>query len=162
MLRRRLLFRGSDAMTQKGRIERRVIATEFVTEVNSQTHCAHCDGQPIEWHREGHEQQPNARVSSLRTQGSSIERIQREMDVCMPLCRSCHMKEDGRSVALRSAAPHQKGQLYVVARSCDRCGRMAKPLRKGNCWSCSETVRCGGRFHKDCDLCRIAAVQETS
>ena len=50
-------------------------------------------------------------------------------------------------VALRSAAPYQKGKIYVTPRPCIDCGREFKPLRRGRCWSCSERVRPGGRFN---------------
>lgn len=129
------------------REELRVVATAFVDEVNARTLCVHCGAQPVEWHREEHVDRPNARVSSLRTQGASVDRIQAEMDLCVPLCRSCHMIEDGRLVALRSAAPYQKGKIYVTPRPCIDCGREFKPLRRGRCWSCSERVRPGGRFN---------------
>jgi hypothetical protein len=127
------------------REERRVVATLFVDAVNARTVCAHCGAQPVEWHREEHVAKPNARISSLRTQGASLQRIRAEMDLCTPLCRPCHMIEDGRLDALRAAAPYQKGQTYVPPEPCIDCGRPFKPLRRGRCWSCSERVRPGGR-----------------
>ena len=118
------------------RIECREIATAFVNEVNARTVCAECGDQPVEWHNDDHPEYPNKRVSSLRTQGASIQRIQAEMDRCTPLCRLCHMKADGRLDALRSSQPHQKGQIYVPPQPCSDCGRPAKPLRRGRCNHC--------------------------
>lgn len=114
----------------------RQIATEFVNEVNARTFCNRCGAQPIEWHREEHEGKPNSRVSSLRTQGSTIARIQREMDLCEPLCRRCHMKEDGRGIRLHLAGPYQKGQTYVDPKPCINCGKLAKPTRRKMCNHC--------------------------
>lgn len=117
------------------REERRAVATEFVLEVNANTVCAECGTQPVEWHHFDHCQQPNARVSSLRTQGASVARIQREMDVSTPLCRSCHMKVDGRAQALQQNKPRQRGTVFPVE-NCSCCLRPAKPLRQGMCSGC--------------------------
>jgi hypothetical protein len=106
----------------------RAIATEYVNLVAVSTGCARCGGIPIEWHREHHPKHPNSRVSSLRTQGASIERIQREMDSCIPLCRTCHMNEDGRLAALHAAKPRQKGAVITRPSPCLCCARPTKPF----------------------------------
>ncbi len=148
-----ILKQESLVVPQTKREINRAIATKFVNKVNQQTLCQHCGTQPIEWHHADHPKQPNARVSSLRTQGSSIRRIQQEMDRCTPLCRSCHMAEDGRTEALLASTPNQKGVVLVGLKPCIECEKPYKPLRKGRCWTCSEKYRCGGRFHTSCDGC---------
>lgn len=125
--------------TEQQRLRRqrgRKAATAFVEAINSVTFCARCGAQPIEWHRPEHEEKPNSRVSSLRAQGQSIKRIWSEMQLCTPLCRSCHMKEDGRGEILQRNRPYQKGETYVPPRPCERCGKPAKPTRRGMCWTC--------------------------
>lgn len=104
--------------------------------MNGRTVCERCGAPGIEWHREEHEQRPNARVSSLRTQGAPITRIQAEMDLCTPLCRSCHMAVDGRGERLHQAAPYRKGQSYVDPKPCVNCGKLTKPTRRGRCNHC--------------------------
>ncbi len=134
-----------EPMTSKERrIRNREIATVYVDLVNSMTDCLHCGGNPIEWHHDDHPVYPNARVSSLRAQGASISRIQQEMDRCVPLCRSCHMREDGRTEALHENKPNQKGVSTVGPRPCKECGVPAKPTRRGMCYSCYESARAAG------------------
>ncbi len=111
----------------------RIIATKFVSEVNAGTNCTKCGKKPIEWHREYHEEHPNSRVSSLRAQGCSVQRIKNEMALCEPLCRSCHMMDDGRLQILKETQPYQKGQTYVDYQPCKECGKLTKPLRRGFC-----------------------------
>ena len=123
-------------MTPEQRLVKRVLATRFVDRVNRNTSCARCGGGPIEWHHEDHPEFPNRRVSSLRAQGASLRRIVREMRVCTPLCRTCHMTVDGRLDALRLSGPYTKGQTYVGLLPCKCCGREYKPLRRGLCSSC--------------------------
>lgn len=118
------------------RAKRREAATRYVTEVANKTSCARCGARPVEWHHEDHPNRPNHRVSSLRTQGASVERIEQEMKRCAPLCRSCHMQVDGRIEALRKNQPYQKGQTYVPPKPCVECGKLAKPTRRGRCYSC--------------------------
>lgn len=108
----------------------------FVSSVNAATKCQECGAQPIEWHHFGHCKKPNARVSSLVTQGCSIARIQAEMDVCEPLCRTCHMKVDGRMASFLAARPRQPGSSFVDPSPCSCCGRVVKPLRRSLCSGC--------------------------
>jgi hypothetical protein len=82
----------------------------FIAEVNARTVCAHCGAQPIEWHNPEHVEQnrQDYRISRLVQQPRSIEAIKAEMERCTPLCRRCHMAEDGR---LRSfSATTQPGE----------------------------------------------------
>ena len=121
-------------MVNNKRVINRAIATEFVSSVNSKTFCAYCGKQPIEWHHADHPNQPNARVSSLRTQGASITRIQLEMDRCTPLCRTCHMIEDNRMANLTGV--YKKGVIYVGPKPCICCSRSVRPTRRGMCTGC--------------------------
>ena len=132
----------------------RAIASAFVREINAKTSCSICGSQPIEWHGEHHLQKPNARVSSLRAQGCSVERIKQEMAQCVPLCRTCHMTEDGRLAALRDKAPYQKGQEYTQPKPCACCGKPTKPLRNAMCVTC-DNHHSGRRLRKtkSCDRC---------
>lgn len=122
--------------SKERRLINRKIATEFVESVNQTTFCNRCGAQPIEWHREEHEKHPNWRVSSLRTQGRSIARIKREMDLSEPLCRTCHMKTDGRYEFMQTAGPYEKGKTYTPPLPCIKCGRLAKPRRRERCNHC--------------------------
>jgi hypothetical protein len=132
----------------------RKIATEFVSGINKKTFCKLCGRQPIEWHKKAHEKFPNSRVSSLRTQGASIQRIKLEIDSCEPLCRSCHMKIDGRTEALIKSMPYKKGHTYVEKIECFCCKKFFKPLRNGMCSGC-DNHRSGRRVRKtkSCDGC---------
>jgi deoxycytidylate deaminase len=134
--RRQMLHNDAMPTAAEYRARRRAVATAYVDEVNSRTVCSRCGAQPVEWHHPDHPSEPNARVSSLRTQGASVERIQREIERCTPLCRTCHMEEDGRMDALRGAGPRKKGQVYVEPSPCDDCGRPTKPTRRGRCNHC--------------------------
>lgn len=119
-------------------------ATEFLQIINQKTFCSNCGKQPIEWHRDGHEEKPNSRISSLRSQGASISRIQKELDFCTPLCRSCHMKVDGRLTKLKRNQPYKRGQIYITRLPCKKCSKLEKPLRRGMCYSCYEKERAIG------------------
>ncbi len=139
------------------RLKAREKATRFVSRVNRIIKCQECGGYSIEWHKNGHESQPNSRVSSLRAQGCSIERIKKEMRLSIPLCRSCHMKIDGRTNKLLHNRPFQKGKEYIPKRHCIICDKLYKPLRKKMCYCCYEKHRlCGRNFqHEYTDNCCI-------
>ena len=132
----RMLYNKGMTTVKARRMRNRKIATEFVKEVNSNTFCRVCQAQPIEWHHDEHPDRPNDRVSSLRTQGASIERIQREMDRCVPLCRKHHMEVDGRIEALLLSRPYKKGVTYVPPKPCNCCGRTTPRTRNGKCVTC--------------------------
>lgn len=116
-------------------VAERADSAAFVIAVNKQTFCVHCGKQPVDWHNPDHIQNPTARVSVLRARGASVERIRYEMSVSVPLCRSCHMIEDGRATALQAAKPRQRGDV-LPAGNCSCCGREYKPLRQGRCSGC--------------------------
>jgi 5-methylcytosine-specific restriction endonuclease McrA len=57
------------------------------------------------------------------------------------LCRSCHMKADGRLDALRSMAIENAARLVKPERPCIICNRMTKLVRKGRCPACNQYLR---------------------
>lgn len=89
--------RARRAQSNLAQIAYRARNRAFVAEVNARTVCAHCGGQPIEWHNPEHVElnRQHFRISVLQ-HTASIATIQAEMDRCTPLCRRCHMAEDGR------------------------------------------------------------------
>lgn len=115
------------------RERRRKVATEYVNSINSRTYCTVCGGQPVEWHHEDHPDKPNDRVSSLRTQGASVERIRQEMDRCEPLCRRHHMIADGRMKNLIGNYDTPLPESYFRARKCPNCGVFAKDPVEDHC-----------------------------
>lgn len=123
--------------------ERKRIAKEYVKEVRSTTFCVRCGKQPVDFHHVDHESNGNQRVAHLTALGSSLARIQQEIDKCEALCRSCHMKEDGRTVALGLSHPYRKGETYTDPQPCSNCGDLYKPLRKGLCNKCNHKKRAG-------------------
>lgn len=72
----------------------RETASALRQELRDETACALCGGGPIEWHdpAERHRETPRLRVGNLE----SAEAIRAEIARCVPLCRRCHMAEDGR------------------------------------------------------------------
>lgn len=122
--------------------EAKRLAREYVDATRASTYCAHCGGQPIEWHHDDHLTNENQRVARLTALGFPIERIRQEIEKCTPLCRSCHMREDGRLEALQAARPYQK-DYSAPPKPCINCGKPAKPLRKGLCNACNHRKRAG-------------------
>ena len=108
------------------------------------TPCRQCGKSPIEWHHEDHVDRPNDRVSSLVAQNRIWTRIEQEIKRCEPLCRSCHMKVDGRLLSLHINKPNQPGKSFPSS-PCKVCRRLSKPLRRGMCYSCYERHRVNGR-----------------
>ena len=107
-----------------------------IDELRSQTHCKTCGKQPIEWHGEHHPKEPRLRISNMVDLGYRLEDVLAEVSRCEPLCRSCHMKEDGRTKALIDAASlANKGKSKVALRPCSQCGTLSL-LRKGLCKRC--------------------------
>lgn len=123
-------------------IHARVAATRarnrvFVAEVNARTVCAHCGAQPIEWHNPDHVllNREDWRIGNLVWQPAALAKIREEMARCTPLCRRCHMREDGRVRNLRG------GGMPVPPSPCVECQRVSKPLRKGLCSRCYDRRR---------------------
>lgn len=111
----------------------------FVAEVNARTVCAHCGAQPIEWHNPEHVLPGRSiyRIGHMARNQRSIAAIQAEMDRCTPLCRRCHMQEDGRMERFKKMA--EPVHAVKPPKPCINCQTPAKPLRK---WLCS---RCESR-----------------
>ena len=129
---------------------------DFVAAINAQTPCAHCGRQPIEWHNPDHVllKRQSWRITNLVWQPASLAVIQGEMARCTPLCRRCHMVEDGRMAALKAKQPHQRGDVFSP-KPCVECGRAYKPLRKGLCKCCDGRRRYAATrtlrvLHDDC------------
>jgi hypothetical protein len=121
-------------VTRESRMIARARAQAFVNEVNRRMVCARCGAQPIEWHNPSHiiPGQKGYRISNMASGGRANRLIQAEMDRCTPLCRRCHMAEDGR---IRNLSVGHPG---TMPSPCDRCGREYKPLRKGLCHRCAD------------------------
>lgn len=88
----------SERKPSKSDREKRAAAGAFVAEVNARTFCAHCGAQPVEWHNPDHVElnRTHFRIGRMVSFGKTARSIEREMALCTPLCRRCHMKEDGR------------------------------------------------------------------
>ncbi len=87
----------------------RLAARAHVDAIRARTFCTKCSGQPIEWHSDAHLLNTNRRIAHLVALGFPIPVIDAEIAKCEPLCRSCHMRIDGRTAALLAACPtHQK------------------------------------------------------
>jgi hypothetical protein len=117
----------------RGYQARRAQSSAFVADLNARTICAHCGGHPVEWHNPEHveQQRERFRISNMASKGDSLEAIHAELDRCTPLCRRCHMAEDGRLEAVRRS----HGPVKAPG-ACGRCHRIYKPLRGGLCGSC--------------------------
>ena len=109
--------------------------------------CRICGKMPIEWHNPEHDGHSHRRISSLVNRGSYISVLE-EIRKSIPLCRSCHMKEDGRLAELKKNQPHKQGKIYVGKQPCVCCSKNSKPLRNGLCYNCYEKHRVGGRNYK--------------
>jgi hypothetical protein len=121
--------------------EYKIAAREFINKVKEKTVCSKCGKQPVEFHNEEHEQDSNRRVAHLVALGFPISRIQAEIDICQALCRSCHMKEDGRLKELQSRCPNKKGAVITQPKPCEICNKISKPLWKNKCRSCYDRIR---------------------
>jgi hypothetical protein len=115
-----------------------------MTQVRADTCCRECGLQPVDFHRDEHITHPTWRVTWLVTQGQSIARIQRELALCIPLCRRCHMLTDGRLERLQ-----QTPRTVTVGKPCVECGHLAKPLRNGRCARCDRHWRNPPRYTAD-------------
>jgi hypothetical protein len=121
----------------KAKLEARI----FVDHIRANTICENCGKQPIEYHRPEHEENSNDRVAHLVALGFSIDRIKMEIALCKPLCRSCHMKEDGRIERLHDNCPNKKGMELVPPIHCIKCNKLTKPTWKKMCRSCYDFQR---------------------
>jgi hypothetical protein len=114
----------------------------FIEGVNSITVCAHCGAQPIEWHNWEHVglNRKHYQIGSLVGQGAALETIKKELLRCTPLCRSCHMKEDGRLQALRENRPFKLGDVQPP-KVCEDCGALVRIRTRGRCLTCYARLR---------------------
>jgi hypothetical protein len=114
----------------------------FVAEVNARTVCAHCGAQPVEWHNPEHvlPNRQSWRIANLVWQPAGIQKITDELARCTPLCRRCHMREDGRLVRLHAAKPMQPG-VRMPPSPCMECDLPYTPLRRGRCRRCYDRRR---------------------
>lgn len=124
-------------------LENKAIARNFLAEVRAKTFCKACGSQPVDFHRQEHEIDGNLRVSRMAARGHPIDVIQAEIDKCTALCRSCHMKEDGRLDTLSSSCPNQKGVVLVGPVPCKICKTPTKPTWQGMCRRCYDAIRRG-------------------
>lgn len=87
--------RPSRADRARTRIE---AATAYVDAINAEAFCTQCGAQPVEWHNPEHVElnRQGYRIGRMRSTGASIQKIEAELARCTPLCRRCHMAEDGR------------------------------------------------------------------
>lgn len=127
---------------------RRARNRAFVEEINDRTFCAHCGVQPIEWHNPEHVELNRQiyRIGRMVTQGRSLGVIKAELSRCTPLCRRCHMQEDGRLVAFLVHARAAKSE-----RPRETC-RRGHPATPENTYVTPSGSRC-------CRICRRGASQ---
>lgn len=122
-------------------------ARTYIDEINARTVCAHCGAQPIEWHNPEHVEPGlgKNRIAMMPQRHAAIATIAAEMARCIPLCRRCHMVEDGRL-----------GKFVVAKKEpspCLECSRLYKPLRRGLCGSCYKRKRRAAKRIPCCSNC---------
>lgn len=98
------------------KVRNRARARAFIDDLNARTVCAHCGKQPVEWHNPEHVElnRQTFRIGFMVALGRTLAAIRTELARCTPLCRSCHMKEDGRLAAFkrnRGARPRNTNPL---------------------------------------------------
>jgi hypothetical protein len=122
-------------------------ARAFIDAVNAQTLCAHCGARPIEWHNPEHVKPGlwKNRISIMPQRHASISTIEAEMARCTPLCRRCHMAEDGRLAKFVTAKKEPS--------PCLECSRLYKPLRRGLCGRCDTRRRRAAKLNPCCSDC---------
>jgi hypothetical protein len=119
------------------RLARVAAAKAFYANVMALTTCIRCDGKPVDWHSPDHALGLRRRVNKMVSVGFSVAAITAEMEKCTPLCRSCHMKEDGRlDELLKNGAAATARRRMQPPKSCAECERRSKPLRHGLCGRC--------------------------
>ena len=117
---------------------------EAVAKLRVATPCVHCGGGPVEWHSDRHLTNRNRRVSNLVGHGYKLCDVLHEISQCEPVCRSCHMKHDGRSARLLLASPTGSG-VEIPPKPCVACGKESKPLRRGKCNRCRMREKRSGK-----------------
>lgn len=114
---------------------RQAASLAWFREVRAATPCTRCGARPVEYHRAEHVVRPQDRVSTMASRGEPVEKIAAEIARCEALCRSCHMRVDGRIETFRTSPEVQP------PRECSECGRLFKPLRRGLCAACDQKRR---------------------
>lgn len=107
-----------------------------VRQIRAKTHCAVCGRQPIDWHSKDHDADHRRRIALMVGNGRSMASILLEISRCRPLCRRCHMLEDGRLAKLSGSR-----RPIGPPKPCASCGKPYKPLRKGLCNRCNHQQR---------------------
>jgi len=118
----------------------KIIAKTYMKALRDRTVCAICGRQPVDFHHKDPDASKDRWIAHLTVLGFPIPRIEAELAVCEPLCRSCHMKQDGRLAFLNANKPFPKG-VQLPPKPCTSCGIPAKPLRKGLCNKCNHQKR---------------------
>lgn len=125
--------------SKTSKLRNRAAAQAFLADIKPQTFCAHCGAQPIDWHNpediERHRR--HFQIGFMASSGRTIAAIQAEIARCIPLCRRCHMIEDGRMRSFIARAPH----IRAAVKPCGACGSPFKPLRRGLCKRCDARRR---------------------
>lgn len=99
--------------------KRRQMAKAYVQKIRATTVCRKCGRQPIEWHSEKHKNHQHRRVGAMAMAGLPIATIAAEIKRCVPLCRRCHMVNDGRmEIAITNVrtAPRPRGDRHWTRR----------------------------------------------
>ena len=104
------------------RVAARRKAKAFVAEWREFATCANCGRQPVDFHNPEHLTKKANRICNMVSRGEKVKTIAAELRRCIPLCRSCHMKEDGRLEALNANKPRYKG-IVIAPKQCSECGR---------------------------------------
>jgi hypothetical protein len=108
-----------------------------IAEIRDRTFCSRCAAQPIDWHNPDHIEHPERRIGRMCGR-VRMQTVLAEIARCTPLCRACHMKEDGRMRELVATARQNSQGQIAPARPCSNCVRLYKPLRRGLCTSCAD------------------------
>jgi hypothetical protein len=142
------MSRGGDATASqlegemaKVKYERRAKAARLASDIRYSVPCARCGAFPIEFHRDEHVNFPYKRICHMVSRGAFLDEIINEIRLCSPLCRSCHMKVDGRGSALTANRPLKRGSLLSKPAQCKKCDTIYKPLRRGMCANCYDHFR---------------------
>lgn len=97
--------------------ELRRLAREYVNQVRQRTPCAKCGGPMRDWHSFEHVVRPIRRISRMVGIGCTVRIIALEIARCTPLCRRCHMIEDGRMETFRRVNTKLTAAQVVEIRS---------------------------------------------
>lgn len=128
----------------------------YVAARREETVCARCGAQPIDWHGEHHHAQPKRRLFEMANHDYALQTIADEIARCTPLCRRCHMAEDGRMQRFVEAGMGWRSVPKAV-QPCQQCQRLYKPLRHNLCARCYERQYRPGRKWGKTKRARVVA-----